>query len=211
MWDGGQIWDTGGMEEQNALPTSDVEIGARLKQLRGRRSLRDLAEVANVTKSTLSRYESGTTAIPFAVAKALDQAYGAAGWIEAAVASVGWGRWEPWKQATSQRSFAHRWPAQHQGLVWVLIRPSATRIGQSHEVVLRWGSWVCDVSIDLSGPGTVILTGKDRDEVAVTCNLECSQPVYALWGIGEHLPESAVLDIRQEWRTLRKGGNEGKY
>lgn len=189
------------MEDEIAFPTSDVEIGARLKQLRGRRSLRELALAAKVSKSSLSRYESGATPIPFALARSIDQAYGAEGWIEAAVASVGRGRWKPWTDgAHPQREFFHQWPAQYVGLVWVLIRPVAVRAGTPHDVRLQWGPWTYEETLEsLHSDGTSLLTGKAQDEVPVTCNLQCSQAVHALWGIGEELPASTIMDIRQRW------------
>lgn len=124
------------MDSQGSLPTSDAEIGMALKQLRGRRSLRDLAKKAAIGKSSLDRYETGATPIPLGLAKSLDKAYEADGWIEAVVAAVGRGRWEPWRDEKPKRTFAHRWPAKYQGLVWIIVRPVATNIRKSHDLQL---------------------------------------------------------------------------
>src|SRR5690348_7460910 len=99
---------------------------------------------------------------------------------------VGRGRWEPWRDEKPQRTSAHRWPAQYRGLVWIIVRPLATNVGKIHDLDLWWGTWHCPLTIQITQKdGLAITTGKDEDEVAVTCNLDCSPLAFTLSGIGE--------------------------
>lgn len=190
-------------EPRDAFPTSDLEIGAALRRLRGRVSIRTLEKESKISKSALQRYESGRTPIPLAYAKVIDDAYKGEGWIEAAISVVGRPRWKPWEKDNPQGTFFHRWPAQHQGLVWVIIQPAATRVDQHHAIRLRWGPWCCDLTIELPREGVALITGKDLDDVAVTINLDIAPSAYALFGIGAEVGSVSIIDIRQKWQRAQ--------
>lgn len=188
--------------DQDSFPTSYEELGVALQKLRGKgRSLRDISLKTHLSKSTLHRYESGLTPIPVENAVLLDKAYDSGGWIEAAINVLGRGMWKPWRKESPKRVHAHRWPAKCQGLVWVVVKPAANRVGEQHELVLRWGPWRSVVTTVLPEEGVALTTGKDvdADGVAVTLNLDCDPPAYALFGIGEDLDGVRILDIRQQW------------
>jgi hypothetical protein len=135
-------------------------------------------------------------------AAALDRAYGANGWIEAAVAGLSRGRWEPWRDESAKRTFAHRWPAQYQGWVWILIRPAPTNVDHDHSFVIKWGRWQRDFQALLPIEGLTFATGKaaDRDGLAHGCTLECEPVAYAIFGVGD-MVDIDFIDIRYDWFT----------
>lgn len=172
-----------------------------LKQLRGQRSLREVATESFITKSSLHRYETGASQIPIKIAKCLDKAYQAEGWIEAAVAAIGKGRWEPWSTERTDRLFSHRWPAKYEGPVWVAVRPIPEHSGRVHQLHLTWGPWSTSVAAKVPGtPGLTLTTGKAGEEEAVVISLRTDLNVYALFGVGDDVGDSSyVINVRDRW------------
>ncbi|MFI7521354.1 helix-turn-helix domain-containing protein [Micromonospora globbae] len=180
---------------------SEREIGAVLKRLRGRRSLRDMAEAARISKSSLSRYENGAP-VPLHLASVLDHVYSAQGWIEAAVRSSGRDRWDPWRTDEASSMHVHTWPANYAGSVSIHVRPAPANVGRTHHLRLAWGPWRALMTLPVPRPGLQLTTGKSRDEVAVPCQLDCDPPAHALFLVGETAHKHSV-DIRTLWcRTV---------
>lgn len=186
-----------------SIPQSDAELGATLRRLRGRRSLREIAAEAHVSKSSLARYEAGSP-VPVGTAAALDRAYEAGGWIQSAIAGLNRGRWEPWRDNSVKRIFAYRWPAQYEGWVWVLIRPHPNNVNEHHSFVIKWGKWQRDFNATLPRDGLIFATGKavDADGLSDGCTLECEPSAYAMFGFGE-MTGIDFVDIRYDWFSPR--------
>ncbi|MEH0929079.1 helix-turn-helix domain-containing protein [Micromonospora sp. CPCC 205558] len=179
------------------LLASNHEIGAALKRFRGRRSLRDMAEAAHVSKSSLSRYENGAP-IPLHLASVLDRVYSAQGWIEATVLSGSRGHWDPWRTDEVSSLHVHTWPSGYSGLVAIHLRPTPATVGRTHQIRLAWGPWSARLTLALPRPGSRLMTGKSRDEVSVPVQLDCDPPVHALFLVGAPDDEPHV-DIRSLW------------
>ncbi len=181
------------------FPATDEELGEALRRLRGRRTLRDMADATKISRASLSRYERGAP-VPLEFAAVLDAALNAQGWVATSVARLQQPRWAPWVDQVSARTFAHRWPAAYNGTVWVHVVPVPQRVGERHEIQLQWGPWRRSVDVVLERPGMLLTTGKatDEDEVAVTLHLNTDAPVYAVFGAGE-VPGQPQLDMRQGW------------
>jgi hypothetical protein len=181
------------------FPASDEELGAALKRLRGRRTLQELADASGISRATLARYEAGKR-VSLRYAATLDDALNARGWVSTSVARLRQPTWAPWVDQVSARTFAHRWPAAHNGTVWTHVVPVPQNVGAPHLLRLSWGPWHRDVTVKLDRAGRLLTTGKAKDEdgVAVTFHLDCDLPVYVVFGAGE-APGQPQLDIRDGW------------
>jgi len=182
------------------LARTPTELGARIRQLRGKKNLRDAAKELGISKSSLSRYETEGK-VPLDVAAAIDGNLRADGWVLASASRLHQARWKPWAADASVRECGHQWPAQYQGTVWIHIVPRAENVGKSHAVRLSWGPWRCLVELPLSAQGMVLTTGKAVDEgEAVTLRLQARVPLYVLFGAGDPAT-GPQLDLRDAWTS----------
>lgn len=156
-----------------------------------------------LTKSTLSRYETGTLP-PLDYAQHLDQLYDADGWIDMGLRTLWRPQWKPWEMpdAWPQRMHFMSWPADFSGLVWIKLIPAATTLPDTaHTVMLDWGPWARSVRAELPEHGVVLATGKaaDPDGISRTLNLTSDLPIHILFGAGQVLEGESVIDIREGW------------
>lgn len=192
------------------VPSTWQELGAGMAALRGTLSYRDLEAMQVrgpgalvLTDSSLHRYESGATHPPLKYAEHLDGLYAANRWIALGIGSLWRAAWRPWSRAKAAPPapfHVHSWPAGYSGWVWVKVVASRREIGMPHELRLSWGDWRFRAELALGTNGVLFKTGKARDSdgVAVSCHLESSRPVFALFGAGEVVTADA-LDIRSKW------------
>ena len=161
-----------------AQPSSTVperSAGARTPPLRGFRSLRELEDVSEVSRSSLSRYENSAP-MPVKTAEHLDEVLNAKGWLFASVSRLRESGWTPWTGESSACTFEHRWPAPYSGPVWIHLVPEPGNVGRRHTVVLLWGPWRRDLTATLVARGLVLVTGKspDKSGVGVACRAPSS-------------------------------------
>lgn len=206
----GQERDTstvgGALFKDDQFPLSPIELGLRLKRLRGRRTLRDVESYSDalgnrISRSALSRYESGV--LPsLEVADVLDSAYEADGYVRESVVRLRIDGWDPWEQGGwSSTTFSYAWPAAMSGQVWVNLRPGLGGEGRPHVCTLTWGPWRRTVAQVLPPTGLFLVTGKaaDLDGIPRTLNLKSDRRVFAVFGSGELPHDTAQLDIRDGW------------
>lgn len=190
-------------ETGGRFPANQGEFGERLRGLRGRRGLRQVARQAFISAAQLSRYERGEILPSLEKAEALDRAYGADGWIVVALSALWRPRWQPWKDEWPSRFHAATWPAAFRGLVWIKIIP-ATDEPVTIDLDLEWGPWGREEQLQFpqASQGIVLTTLKavDDDGVSRTLNLKANKEVFALFGAGDHLEgEVLVMDIHRGW------------
>ena len=202
------------------LPRTPEELGARLRRLRGRRSLRSLVDVQNtdprfsmtLTKSQFQRYESGETLPPLQYAEDLDRLYDAAGWVDVALRSLWRSRWDPWAfdNAGPSRFHAALWPPQLAGTVWLKVKPTAQDADTVHLIEIEWGSWMRTVETLITAQGVLLITGKaaNEDGIAHTCNIAIDKRVFVLHGAGNDFDEEVTVDIHRNWRPMPRENDD---
>jgi hypothetical protein len=202
-------------------PTTAIELGVGLRELRRPTSLRRLASrqrsgpgLLMLSKSQLDRYEKGEVqpAPPLEYAEHLDALYGGGGWVELSIRNLWRPRWNPWLQehGVAARIHAGRWPAQFGGLVWIKVKPLPECANEMHRMFLEWGPWGRSIETNIAADGVVLATGKGRDPDGISriCNLTVDHDVFALYGSGESLDDESVIDIRRGWAKVNEDATE---
>lgn len=198
-----------GQREQTAptpsIPGSTAEFAAGLRALRVG-SLRDLASRQTgklvISKSTLSRYEHGSSLPPLKHHVHLDALYGGSGWVSLAVRALRRGGWDPWADEDGFKARRHAgiWPAEYGGDVWMKIKPTPDGVERSHQLSLAWGPWRCQVACTPGPEGALLITAKAPDKSAVSLSLTCNREVFVLFGAGDRVEdERVVIDINSMW------------
>lgn len=124
-------WDTRGTLRDDRHAPRGLQAAALRRhwpgvtEIRDRRSLRHLGQACNVSKSALAHYGAGSP-IPLALDQVIDQAYGANGWIEAAITASSRAKWEPWHSGTPGKSAAHLWRGDFVSTIWIHLRPTTS-------------------------------------------------------------------------------------
>ena len=187
-----------------------ADFGRALRCFRGGVSVRALEEREcnqgknNISRSSLSRYETGKILPKLSHAEHLDALYDAGGKIKLLLANI-WDRtWNPSHDEHSKPKQHHfyRWPPEYSGLVWVHLKPAADLVNSPHKIRLQWGPWKMGTEIKIPADGAYLVTGKAADigNHSVTLELNCDLHVFALFGAGKIYNETAPkLDIRQKW------------
>lgn len=186
-------------------PTSPQDLGAGMRLLRGKVSLRALEAASGFSRSQLSAFENGHRLPQLTYADELDRLYGGTGWVALAVRSLNRGRWDPWKSDRApSREHAFSWHASYEGMVWVKIKPTPEHVMLPHVLTSEWGWWHRVDKLPIPASGVVLMTGKatDHDGVSRTYNLTAEPPVFALAGFGDKLDGENVHDIRHGWRLV---------
>ena len=202
-------------------PGDAADLGAGLRALRGKASLRRLAArqppgpgATVLGKSTLARYEAGDLP-PLEYAEHLDQLYEGKGWVEMSIRSLWRPRWNPWLEdhGVARKYHAGRWPAEYGGAVWIKLKPQPEFVSRQHEIELEWGPWGRRVTRELPRDGFVLLTGKavDDDGISRVCNTTVKPPCYALYGAGEDLEGEEILDVRRGWSKANRYAEPEEY
>lgn len=196
-----------GEDEQEQERT---EFCRALRNFRGGVSLRNLEKSRHnqgrdrISKSALSRYESGRTLPGLRRAKHLDTLYGADGKVELLLAKLWHHKWNPdlHSREAPKRSYFHRWPADYSGTVWIHIKPTPDSVDEYHKVYLHWGPWKMVADIEIPADGVYLTTGKaaDRGNLSITLELKSDLHIFALFGADEITDDAAhKLDITQKW------------
>lgn len=160
-----------------------------------------------LSRTQLSRYETGQLLPPVRHARHLDRLYEADGWLEMRLQNLWRPDWDPWTESdlVPQTYHAVEWPWRYAGLVWIKLIPA--RVGESVRTIeLQWGHWVFRRELELARDGLVLTTGKARDVdgISVICNIASEEPVFVLHGTGTDLSGEKVLDIRQMWSKRKQ-------
>lgn len=185
-------------------PQNLFELGVLLARLRGDEGLRAAAKRLGLSRSTLSRWEN-TGRVPLSSARHLDQAYDCSGALEVMITRLRHGKWDPYAAAEAQGHHAHIWPREHEGQVWAWVRPGRGRAGALHAINLRWGPWRQRVDLTLGPDGLALMTGKARDDVAVSFEVAVDPDSYLLFGTGD-CNASVSEDIRDGWTRENRDG-----
>jgi transcriptional regulator with XRE-family HTH domain len=200
---------------QYARTTQELATGMRALRKVGLRGLEteqgcgDPPYEIVLSRSTLSRYESGRVLPPLEYGPHLDRLYRASGWIDMSIRTLWQAEWDPWHSPSQwpERNFYFSWPASYSGDVWIEVAPIPAEVGMATNLVLNWGPWERRVDIVLPAAGAVLQTGKaaDADGISRTLNLQGDRPFYALSGAGtKGSPRGGcTLDIREGWRLTR--------
>jgi hypothetical protein len=181
------------------MPSSYQALGFELARFRVALPVpqRTVAARSGTSKSSLHRYENGAR-LPLNVARSLDEIYGTDGWIVSAVAHLEFPTWR-WSRSRADTFFVHRWPAGHDGWVWIKVSPGPKAINAPHRLHLRWGPWRREVVNPVAEEGLVLRTGKAGEDVAVECQLSADKPVTVLFGIDRPSGPGEAMDIRNGW------------
>lgn len=191
------------------LPQTAKELGEAMRRLRGCRGLRQLASSQSPTgivlsKSSLARFEAGQRP-SLLYADHLSKLYGGEGWLEVAIRGLWGSDWNPWSEEVPNLSHVISWPAAYSGMIWMHIRPNPHNVDKGHFIQIRWGPWNCQIEAMLSHEGVVLVTGKEKESVAVSCHVSTSCPVHLLHGVGSG-PDSCstVIDISRDWVIVER-------
>lgn len=182
-------------------PESYLDLGLLLRQVRGRRSLRRVAQECGIrSSSALNRYENGVP-LPADVAEALDSYYGLDGRLSDSVARIELTSARPWSPSDSAQFFVHRWAPSHQGQVWIALIPGPASALRPYEVDLHWGPWSQSLRLQVPVDGMALTTGKsiDHDGVAVSFHLRVNQRIRAAFGIDVPPLHLQIRDISRGW------------
>lgn len=173
-------------------------LGARLRALRGRRSLRELAGQIASSRSTLSRLERGEVFPDPNVIEQLDAYYGLAGELVAdrqrllSGAAAQRGR-APWR-----RRWVHHFPADYAGEVYLhLTLPLEDRPARLH-LRIRWGEWQLDRPLHIYDPnGATCAFTKGDDGLSKPVIVTLDRGASVTFGAG--VPPGAAIDINAGW------------
>jgi len=180
------------------------DLGTLLIALRGDKGLREAAARIGVPKSTLWRWEN-TGRVPSRKAQLLDDAYGCGREFVEAVVRLRQRVWNPYYGENAEPHHAHRWPAEYSGQVWIWVRPASAHVGRVHDIRIRWGPWRQNVTRALGREGLTLLTGKGKDDVAITCEVMLDQTGLVLFGTGG-VTDGLTLVIQVFAGSDRRGG-----
>lgn len=166
-----------------------------------RLSYSDLAARTRIPRSTLFRWASGHGTPDFESLTRLDDALGAQGRLQALGSTAAAGVWDPWAHPgiAAAGEHEHHWPARYQGLVWVLLNPTANRAGQSHHVEMQWGPNRLSLDEILPAGGIYLTTGKASEEHAVILTVRTAPHTWSAFGSGQPSDGRPARDIRSNW------------
>jgi hypothetical protein len=198
----------GSQSSSGPLATTPEGLGEGLRRLRSQ-SLRDLVQSQPIgpgrlilSKSQLSRYETGQTTPPAKLADHLDRLYGGTGWVARSIEAMHRQRARPPEhRLVERRTHTHLWPASFSGDVWVDLRFEAGGTPRTLEIRLDWGPWTQLLQEDPTLKSLRLVTGKSADAsgVAAPINVQTNLPVAAAFGCGEQRQGGTVRDIRLGW------------
>ena len=199
----------GSQSSTGPLATTPEELGEGLRSLRSQ-SLRDLVQSQPIgagrlilSKSQLSRYETGQTTPPAKLADHLDRLYGGTGWVSRSIEAMHRQRAHPSeRRVVASRTHTHLWPASFSGDVWVHLRFEDGGSFSTLEIRLDWGPWTQLWQADAALKSLRLVTGKsvDASGVAAPINVQTNFPVAAAFGCGEQRQGGTVRDIRLGWK-----------
>lgn len=82
--------------------------------------------------------------------------------------------------------------------MWIWVRPASAHVGRVHDIRIRWGPWRQNVTRALGREGLTLLTGKGKDDVAITCEVMLDQTGLVLFGTGG-VTDGLTEDVRDGW------------
>ncbi|THG33006.1 helix-turn-helix domain-containing protein [Naasia lichenicola] len=179
------------------LPESDGELGITLKRLRGGLTQTDVARAGGVSKSTVSRWETGQGEITLVAAERLDNFFETTPRLQYAVLNLRRGQDEALQLQAGESIL--KFPRRFIGQVWIAVRPNPDFINLEHTVEFFWGPHTFSDSRPLEVGGTAFVTGKFKPD-QVGLYVRTDPPVYEITH-GTDGPPSGFfqLDIRHAW------------
>lgn len=178
------------------------ELGARLRALRGRRSIRAVASEVFSSRSTLSRVERGEVFPDAGLIERLDVLYGLGGELVAERQRLLGSAAVQRAQAPWRRRWVHHYPADYAGEVYVqIVLPAGDRPARIR-LRIRWGEWQLDRPLHIYEPeGVTCVFTKGDDGLSKPVIVTLDRKAAAAFGIS--VPPGPVIDINAGWVEIK--------
>lgn len=176
-------------------------LGRLLRDARGRRDQREVAAAAELSDSSLSRFERGEYVPSLDDARRLDEVLGldedVAQRVRAILYPVGGG-----PAVAGRRLFVAVFPPDHLGPVHVRVVTATGQAAAAVDLELIWGEWRYRQSLEVDMTGWALLFAKvEKGDRSVPLRITTSVPVAVAYGCGlpDGLPDQRIIDANDGW------------
>ena len=185
-------------QDRDSPDPQQQALGARLRKLRGRRSLRAVAEQTLSSRSTLSRLERAEVFPDASLIERLDGFYGLNGELVAERQRLLEHPALPPRHSPWRRRWLHHYPADYAGETYLnLALPPEDRPARVH-LRIRWGQWQLDLSLYIDDPeGVTCAFTKGDDGLSKPVIVTVDRRASVIFGVGA--PPVPAIDINAGW------------